>query len=447
MAGNTAVEVDAAIDRAPVGPLTVLVLLLSFVVITFDGYNMICLSFIAAPLAKDLAIPVARFGPLFSAAVFGVLGGGLIIGPASDRLGRKAILIASVALFGLFSLLPVVGLTYNQLLICRLVTGVGLGGAIPAAAALTAEYSPRRLRSLFSGLMFGGVAVGGVVGGFLASRLVPHYGWQAVFWIGGSGPVVLVPLLALLMPESIIFLAAFGRKPAYIARILSRIDRNRVYTADERFVCGEPRTAKGSIPDLFHDGRAAGTLLIWSISFCVLFAYGLLVSWLPTVMAQAGMPLPLGILGPVALNLGGLFGTVALGLIARKLGLATPICGGLMLTAVGLLITGNVIANGGPVLLVIAGTGFFLQGALNMTNALMAGFYPTSIRSTGVGWALGAGRVGGIIGPSIGGLLLAPKPGTPSLFTICALVAVIGAMAAASVGLRYRRGAAAPSAV
>src|SRR5665647_394187 len=201
------VDVGAILGEARLSSLPILVLVLSFIVIMLDGYDLICLSFVAPQLAKIFDIPVSSFGPVFTVGYIGIMIGGVAIGPFADRFGRKSVLIFSVTLFGLFSLLPIADLSYSHLIVYRFITGLGLGGAMPGAVALTTEYAPSRLRGLFVNLMFVGVATGGVVGGFLAARLVPTYGWTMVFWMGGLAPLVLVSFLVLLMPESITFLA------------------------------------------------------------------------------------------------------------------------------------------------------------------------------------------------------------------------------------------------
>jgi MFS transporter, AAHS family, 4-hydroxybenzoate transporter len=433
---NGTVNVAAIVAEAPLGYIPLLVVVLSFLVITLDGYNYLCLSFVAPALAGQLHIRVADFAPIFSSGYIGVLIGGIVIGPMSDKLGRKGVLLASVALFGVCSLLPIADLSYRHLLAYRFMTGLGLGGAIPSAITLTAEYAPRRRRGLLVNLMFAGIATGAVVGGLLASRLVPAYGWQSAFWIGGIPSLLLLPVLAVLMPESITFLAASGRRPAYIGRLLHRVDRRYTYDTNDRFI-GGPATEQrsGRIADLFRERRAAGTLLIWAASFCSLFAFGMVVSWLPSVLTGVGMPLRTAILGPVVLNIGGLMGSLLLGLLLDRLGFSVIISIALAFAAAGLVLVGEVIGAVGPAFASIFGAGLFLVGAINSTNALMAAFYPVRVRGTGVGWALGVGRTGGILGPALGGAMLQLAPAR--LFMLCAVVAALGAASMVALAALY----------
>lgn len=249
MSARAAIDVAEVVGAGPVSRMSLRVLVLSFIVIMLDGYDLLCLSFVAPALAKELQIEVGSFGPIFSAGYIGTLIGGLSLSPLSDKFGRKGVLLASVSVFGLCSLLPIFDLSYERLLAYRFITGLGLGSAMPAAVALTAEYAPRRYRGLFVNLMFAGVACGGVLGGFLASKLIPAHGWQAAFWIGGLAPLLVVPVLAWLMPESITYLAATRKRPEYIARILNRIDAGKRYAAEHTYVAGE-----------FAEQRAGGIL-------------------------------------------------------------------------------------------------------------------------------------------------------------------------------------------
>jgi AAHS family 4-hydroxybenzoate transporter-like MFS transporter len=334
--------------------------------------------------------------------------------------------------------LPIADLSYSHLIVYRFITGLGLGGAMPGAVALTTEYAPSRLRGLFVNLMFVGVASGGVVGGFLASQLVPAYGWTMVFWMGGLTPLVFVPILALLMPESITFLAVNKRRPDYVAKILNRFTGAERYSASDTFLVQETGKEPGAaLRKLFSEGRAPGTLLIWLTSFSVLLTYGLLSSWLPTFMTMGGTTTQTAIIGPVVLNLGGILGTILLGLLFAWLGASPIIAGSLALTALSLFLVSQTIGAGKDALFAIFPTGMFLLGSINSTNTLMAAFYPTKIRATGVGWALGIGRIGGALGPAGGGLMLSAAILPAAICQFLALVAVVGMCAVTLVGVLY----------
>lgn len=436
MSAKQPIDVRAVVDGAPLGALPILVLVLTFTVTMLDGYDLLCLSFVAPALAKAWHIAPAALGPVFGVSYAGVIVGGLIIGPLSDVLGRKGLLLACLLIFGLTSLAPIFDVSYERLMLYRFVVGVGLGGALSSAAALTAEYAPLRRRNLFVSLMFGGVATGGVVGGFLASRLIPEHGWQAAFWIGGLAPLALLPVVWLCMPESIVYLARKGQAPARIAAILNRIDPRGQYQAADVFVIKEAGEDRAGDPRaLLNKARASATLLVWLVSFCALFAFGLVVSWLPSIMTAAGHALRIGILGPVALNLGGVVGTILLGAVLGRRAPTTIIGCGLALAAIAAAVLGQAIAATAAAFTAILLLGLFLLGSINATNALVTSFYPTAIRATGVGWALGVGRMGGVLGPMIGGLMLGARQPPAALFHLAAAVALVGGLAALALGI------------
>lgn len=406
---------------SPISGVSILVLVLSFLVVMIDGYDLLCISFAAPALARALEVDAASLGPIFSAGYAGVLIGGLTIGPLADRVGRKSVLLFCVTAFGLFSLAPVFDLSYERLFAYRFLTGLGLGGALPCVAALTADHAPARHRGMFVSIMYGGVAAGGVVGGFIASLLIPIHGWQAAFWIGGAAPLVLLPVLWLAMPEA----AAF-------------VSRRTHLSAGNNLI--RERTMRGAgVGDIFRDGRAAGTLLLWFVTFCALFSFGIAVSWLPTILQRSGLGMSQAILGPVVLNFGGLLGTGVLALCFGAFGIPRTTVVGYALACLGAAAVGQLLEAPMPVLFaLIFVSGFFVLGSINATNALAASFYPTAFRATGVGWALGAGRIGGVLGPAIGGLVLSSWPRGDIVLLLAACAAAAGAIAMAAFALIWR---------
>ena len=437
------VDVNQVLAQAKLGWRPIVITLLAFLVIMLDGYDLLCMSFVAPLLSRQLGIGVESFGPVLAAAFAGIMLGGIIISPFGDRFGRKVIVVSSVAAFGLFSLLPIYDPTYNHLILYRLLTGLGLGGAFPGAIALTCEYMPQRYKGLAVNLMCAGVSVGAVVGGLLAAKLIPLYGWQSAFWIAAIAPLGLAAILFLAMPESIAYLAAARKQPATIAAMLNRFDPTRRYSAADQFITGDhfitgDRASAGRpVGQLFSNGRTTGTLLLWLMSVAGLFANAILTSWLPAIVVRAGFPLQVGIFASVMMNVGGILGTILLGSLFNRLGATTIIAGALALTAVGSILTGLAVADAGAILPIIFVTGMFLLGSINSTNTLMATFYPTAIRSTGVGWALGIGRIGAVIGPAVGGILLSSGAGNWTIFWVTGLVTAAGVLASLVLGARY----------
>src|SRR6202035_6044736 len=211
-------DVAAFIDAQPVGAFQVKLLLVCATVLFLDGFDTTAIGYVAPALAKEWNIGKAALGPVFSAGLFGLMIGALLFGPLADRIGRKKIIIFSTLAFGIGTLATAFVRDVNTLLVIRFLTGLGLGGAMPNAIALTSEFSPHRRRATMVMVMFCGFSVGAALGGFLAAGLIPHFGWRSVFVVGGVAPLLLAPVLALKLPESVRFLALTGRANARVAQ-------------------------------------------------------------------------------------------------------------------------------------------------------------------------------------------------------------------------------------
>jgi AAHS family 4-hydroxybenzoate transporter-like MFS transporter len=428
------VDVAGLIDRRPIGPFQMRVVALCAGVVFMDGFDAQAIGYVAPTLGKLWNLKAGALGPVFGAGLFGLMLGALIAGPIADRVGRKSVIVLSTLAFGVCSLLTVTADSLSNLLLWRLATGLGLGGAMPNAIALTSEYSPRRSRATLVMIMFCGFSLGSALGGMLAARLIPSFGWTAVFWLGGILPIALSLLLVLALPESIRLLALRGSDNRRIRAILARIAPALSFAAETRFVAREERLRGFAVPHLFGNGRALGTALLWVMFFMNLLDLYFLANWLPTVINNAGIAVETAVVVTTLLQIGGVAGAVSLGwLIDRRSPFhvlaAAYLVAGLLIAAIGM-------AGASLALLVPAvfGAGFCIVGAQIGANALAAAFYPTAIRSTGIGWALGIGRIGSIIGPVVGGIILSLHWQMASLFAIGALPALCAAAAALVMG-------------
>ncbi|MDE2063678.1 MAG: MFS transporter, partial [Bradyrhizobium sp.] len=280
----SAIDVAAFIDAQPVGAFQIRLLLTCATVLLLDGFDTTAIGYVAPALAKEWHIGKAALGPVLSAGLFGLMIGALLLGPLADRIGRKKIIILSTLAFGIGTLITSLVNDVNTLLAIRVLTGLGLGGAMPNTVALTSEFSPHRRRATMVMVMFVGFSIGAALGGFLAAALIPQFGWRSVFVVGGVAPLLLAPVLAFRLPESVRLLALTGRANARVAGLISRINASVRFTAGTRFVVNEPELKGVPVQHLFSDGRMLATLLLWVVFFMSLLNLYLLSSWLPTVL-------------------------------------------------------------------------------------------------------------------------------------------------------------------
>jgi MFS transporter, AAHS family, 4-hydroxybenzoate transporter len=429
--GNGASEIDVAelIDQQPVGGFQIGLLATCAAVLTLDGFDTTSIGFVAPSLAKEWGLTKGALGPVFSAGLFGLMIGALVFGPLADRIGRKKIIILSTLAFGIGALATAFVRDVNTLLAIRFLTGLGLGGAMPNAIAMTSEFSPHRRRATMVMIMFCGFSAVAALVSLLAAALVPQFGWRSVFVVGGVAPLLLVPILALLLPESVRFLALTGRANARVAQLLTFINPKATFAPATQFVVHEPGLAGFPVLHLFRDGRTLVTLLLWVVFFMSLLDLYFLTNWLPTVLNDLGASLSEAAAIGSMLQVGGVVGTLALGSVIDRFSFrALALVYFIAVFAVGAI--GQLSHSVVFVTMAIFAAGFCMVGGQIAANALAAGFYPTSVRATGVGWALGIGRVGSIVGPIVGGMLLTLKWSTASVFVAAAIVALCAALAA-----------------
>jgi MFS transporter, AAHS family, 4-hydroxybenzoate transporter len=430
--GASPVDVAEFIDRQPVGGFQIRLLLACAVVLVLDGFDTTSIGFVAPSLAREWGLTKGALGPVFSAGLFGLMIGALVFGPLADRIGRKKIIVFSTLAFGIGALVTAFVQDVNTLLAIRFLTGLGLGGAMPNTIAMTSEFSPHRRRATMVMVMFCGFSAGAALGGLLAAALIPQFGWRSVFVVGGVAPLLLVPILALRLPESVRFLALTGRANTRVAQLLALISPKAAFAPATQFVIHEPGLAGIPMLHLFRDGRTLVTLLLWVVFFMSLLDLYFLTNWLPTVLNDLGASVSEAAVIGSMLQVGGVVGTFALGSVIDRFSFrALALVYFIAVFAVGAI--GQLGHSVVFVTMAIFAAGFCMVGGQIAANALAATFYPTSIRATGVGWALGIGRVGSIIGPLVGGALLTMKWSTASVFMAAAGAALCAALAAFSL--------------
>lgn len=435
------VNVTEVLDNAKVNSFHILILALCALLIFLDGFDLQAIGFAAPALAEALHISRPALGPVFSAGQFGLILGGLGLGLMADRWGRKPAFILSGVIFGVGSIGTALSGSYATLLAWRVFTGIGLGAATPLSVTIATDYCPRRYRVALTIIMYAAVAIGGVFGGAV-SAYIATFGWQTVFYVGGILPMIFAPILLALLPESLNFLVSRGTSGAETARILERIARGRIFDPNGQYSMAEAYEKRFPAAALFRNGYAPRSMLVWLLFFMSLTTLFFMTNWKPTLYNSLGVT-PGGIVEIAAFaQAGGLLGAI----VAARLTLsyrAFLIAGtGYVLAAIGLLVLGNV----GGVFLALLVTdcllSFFFYGVQNVTVAMTGRLYPPRIRGTGVGWGLGVGRVGGVVGPAIAGALLALHLAPGQLFMFAAIPCVLAGGACAVISVTVREAAA-----
>lgn len=437
------VDVTRVIDQAPLGRFQIGSVTLCGLIAMLDGFDTQSIAFVAPVLADAWQVAPGLFGPIFAAGLIGILCGQFIAGPLSDRYGRRKVILGCTLLFALLTLATAAATTLNILLLLRFLTGIGLGGATPNIIALTAELSPQRLRATAITVMFAGFPLGAAIGALISSLIIPTFGWHSVFILGGVLPLILLVVLAARLPESVQYLVAAGRPQQEIGALLDRIAPSRPHVAGARYVLREQRLEGFSMLHLFRDGRALKTLLLWITFFMSLLMIYFLMSWLPLALKQAGASITSALTASVFLNLGGAIGGIVLGRLIDRMEAAKVLCVGYAIAGISTALIGQVSGQIDDQMMVLMScvfvAGFCTIGGQTATNALTAGIYPTQARATGLGTALAVGRIGSIIGPLIGGLLVTAMVPTEKLFFLSALPAVLACAALLVLGLLLRR--------
>lgn len=425
-----AVDIRQWIDGRAVSRYQWLVLLLCFLIVTFDGLDAAIMGFIAPAVVQDWNISRAAFGPIMAAAMVGLAVGALVSGPYSDRLGRRRVLLWSVAAFGLFSVLCAFARSPMELAALRFLTGLGLGAAMPNSTTLLSEYIPQRLRGVLITLMFMGFGLGSASGGFVSAWMVPQFGWHAVLLLGGVLPLLLLPVLYFLLPESVDLMINRGFPRARIMAVLRRMGGQ---FAENVVFAVSPQTPEHSsaskVRHLFTLGYRWRTISLWCTYFMGLVVIYLLTGWMPMLIKDAGVSLERAAIVTAMFQFGGLVGIVLVGFLMDRLNPKAVIALAYMGGAACIFALGFVEVGAWALGLLVFASGFCINGAQTGLNAFAPGQYPTDFRATGVSWMLGIGRFGGILASMSGGALLSLGQPMSVIFAVLAVPAVLAAIA------------------
>lgn len=428
------VNASQIIDEAKFSKFHLKIIAACALLLIVDGYDVFIYGVVLPSLMQDWQLTAPEAGALASWALLGMMSGALLFGPLGDRIGRKACIAICFILFSVATFLSGFATTPVMFGLLRFAAGLGCGGLMPNAVALTNEYAPKRMRSTLVALMFSGYAIGGMVAAGLGIWMLPAFGWQAMFF-AAAVPMLALPLILRSLPESIGFLIRKGKDDAARAA-LAKIVGGPVGNGALQFE--DSGSQRASIAELFRDNRTVGTLAMWVSFFCCLLMVYALGSWLPQLMRSAGYSLGSSLSFLLALNFGGMFGAIAGGRLADRFGLPRVVIGYFLLGAICISLLGfkppMVVLY---LLIFIAGAG--TTGTQILLYACVADFYALAVRSTGLGWASGMGRVGAIVGPMLGGGLLAAQLPMTLNFVVFAIPGVIAVVATIIYSISRRK--------
>ncbi|KKI93430.1 major facilitator transporter [Bacillus sp. SA1-12] len=409
-------------------------LIWSFLIIAFDGYDLVVYGTVVPVLIDQWGLTAVEAGAMGSYGLFGMMFGAIFFGTLADRLGRKNVIVITMIFFSLFTFLCGFAETPTLFSTFRFLAGLGLGGIMPNIIALLTDYAPKSMKSMIVSIVLCGYSIGGILAPLLGIYLMPAFGWESIFWIAGL-PLLFLPLTYKQLPETASHLIRTGRKEELIS-ILSKVSPGSTFTIHDEIVEIKTTEIKVPIVGLFKENRALSTVMFWIAFFsCLLMVYGL-NTWLPKLMIEAGYGLNSSLAFLIALQGGAIIGTLIIGRLCDKYGskkMLVPMyaSGAISLTLLGF--------GGNPfviyVLVAIAGAATI--GAQNIVQAYVSQYYPQNIRSTALGMASGIGRIGGMLGPLLGGFLLSVSMPIHLNFIAFAIPGLIAAVALAIVPRRF----------
>jgi MFS transporter, AAHS family, 4-hydroxybenzoate transporter len=433
------VDISKILDDQKIGPFQIQLLILSFLVMMIDGYDIGAAAFAGPSLIREWGLHGPELGILFSATLISGLIGSPLLGYLSDRYGRKRIIIYASFYFGIMTTAAVLATSVPSLTLLRFLAGIGIAGMLPVVVALNNEFAPRGFRATMVVIMFTGVTFGGGLPGLVAAKFIPAFGWHVLFWVGGIGAIVISVILAFTLPESVKYLALQPKRRDELVTTLAAIQPGLSIAADTQFfIGGEENQPKFKMSALFAGRLALLTPLFWISNAICLMVFYFINQWMPTLLATNGIPVAHAAIATTLFQFGGtLAGLVIMRLLDKHGFIPVP-----ALFALGIPVVALIGLRGFPeaaVITLIAASGFCLLGLQFGNIASEANIYPTYIRTWGVGSCFAAGRVGSAFGPLTGGYLFAMHVPLQETMFIAAGPLVIGLIVSILIVPLYRK--------
>jgi len=428
------------IDKGRISRQQLLVVGLCLFFNMLDGFDITAMAVVAGDVSRDMMLSPDKLGWIFSFALAGMMLGAMLLAPISDIIGRRKIIVASIVVVGVSILLTANATTLTEFIVLRFVSGAGAGVMLASQATLAAEYSPDKYKALSVTLVTSGYPLGAMFTSVAAGLILPDYGWRGMFWFGGAVTLLMSIVAWLLIPESLKYL--LERRPAdalqRINKILGKLKRDRLERMPD-IAPGQQRQSTGIVQvmsQLLAKEHRKVTLLLWSTFFLAFSTLYFLMSWIPKLIEDSGFNAADGREAFFLFNLGGVIGIYILGALSTRLKL-TNIVFSLMFSASVVMVIFAVAPNDISLLLaLIFVIGLLQQGGFTGMYAAAAKAYPTSMRSTGIGWSIGLGRLGAVAGPALAGYMIAGGLDMSANFYIFAVPLAASAIIAYRLHLR-----------
>lgn len=426
-------EIRSLLDQPKISRLQLTVVGICMLMNMLDGMDVMVIAYAAPPLADAWSIAPGTLGTVFSAGLLGMTLGAMFLAPFADRIGRRRMIMTCILIMGAGTLVTAFAGTVEQLIVLRLASGLGIGAMLATSATMGAEYVPPRLKNLGVSLVFAGYPAGAVLSGLVAAWTIPAYGWQSIFIFAGVVTLLTLFPVMLLLPESLEYLIKERGEHALEAvnRVLRKM--HLAPLAELPPEAGGETINRASVKALFAPARRRATTWLWIAFFTSFATLYFLTSWIPKLASNTGLSLELAIYAGTVFNLGAFFGIITQGTFSHHFGLRGTICTFLIGTALLMVLFG--FWEQPWVILVMFGLiGFGVQGGFVGLYAVAAWLYPTEIRNTGIGWGIGAGRTGAIVGPKIGGTLVGMGLSMSANFIVFAAPLIVAGIATMRVG-------------
>lgn len=424
------VDVDLVLDAARFRGLPLLVMICAAVIMVLDGFDIQIIGFAAPALAAEFGIERSALAPALAASLIGMAIGAFSLGPWGDRHGRRTAVFVSTIVFGLGTLASAAATNLETLTVLRFLTGIGLGGALPNATALMAEFAPPRARGQAIAAAIVGVPIGGMLGAAIAAEIIPVFGWRAIFIIGGSLPMLAAVLIYFILPESPRYLATQPGKEPMLAAILNRVVGEARFDGTERYILASPPANEASgTRGVFAKEMLRDTMALWLMFITNVFSVYCFYNWAPVVLTSLGIDLATAVRGSLVFNSAGLIGSLSMSWVIARVGSRGPLTALGVVGALALLYVGRVVgaaetADASTVTQIMLGfavAGFCILAVQTTLYSLSSHVYPTVCRSAGVGWAVGAARIGGVSSAFAGAMIMA-RAGASGFFTTITFV-------------------------